>query len=172
MSKYNINGLICEFPACTTAQLTQYQPTPRTRLLAWVTPSSPVQNVAVISLLSAMYEIGALERPPYLIEEGRRMAYLLEYPNNSCMDNLTFWVRIFSGTKYTYLHPYAIARADMIHEADRTWEDIRYTKTRNGRRPLLDIERTHPEWGCSPLPLLPATDPYIANDTDPCKPRS
>lgn len=169
MSKYNINGLECNFPACSQAQLTEYKPTPRTRLLAWETPASATMNLAIVLQIQAMFEIGAIERPAYLVEEGRRMVYLLEYPNDACMDKVTFWVRVFTGTKYLYLHPYAKARAEMIKQADRDWEDLKYTKTRTGRRPILDIERTHPEWGCSPLPMMPEDCDYIANTADPCK---
>lgn len=169
MSKFLINGLTCEFPACTPGQLSQYQPTPRTRILGWEKLQSAQQNIAIILLLQSMYQIGALEREPYIIEEGRRMVYLLEYPNDYCMENVTFWVRVFCQTKWSYLHPYAKARADMIHDANRQWEDLKYTKTKSGHRPLLDFERTHPEWGCSPIPQMPDTDPYITNTTDPCK---
>lgn len=166
MSKFAINGLVCDFPACSVAQLHQYQPTPRTRLLAWkLLP--PTFNVTILMMLNSIAETGGMERPPYLIEEGQRYVYLLEYPSNSMMEAVTQWLGIFGGySNYIYKHPYREARAMAIQEADENWKDLVYAKTATGKRPLLDCERTHPELGAgAPLkiPTIPEEDPYLEN---------
>ena len=124
MATYNINGMECTFPSVPLGELQKYHPTPSTFLLAWARPADEVLQSTILFALSSAYVLGALARPPYLIETNdKRTIYLLEQPNKHLFEeHLTLFIG-YCGVAYTYACPYSIAvRAELLQGDERIKE--------------------------------------------------
>lgn len=161
MATITIAGHECNFPQIPHATLKNYEPTPRTWILAWKTPE-PVHQVMLTSLLHSAFAITALERPPYLVEDGQRTIYLLEYPNQAVLDNIERWLYWTCGINFYLKNPYRIAKAEDDIELNSHWDEYALTTTRKGKRPLLGKTPpshtvkpfdSHPDYGGSAITL-------------------
>lgn len=124
MSIFNICGRDCQFPRISFAVLQNYQPTPRTYLIAW-RGNEATLNIAMTSLLHAAFFIGGMERPPYLAEEGEGYhIYLLENPSQSILANLQWWLAALFPAHCQLTQPYKIERDKALLELDQLGKDI------------------------------------------------
>lgn len=124
MADYEINGRIISFPGITYQALKTYQPTPRTWILAWKAHEESCVNLAVNMLLHTMYTISAIERPPHIIDDTNgKLIYLLEHPNENCLEHITTWLRWTCGTNYYCKCPYREQLSSEIATIERETED-------------------------------------------------
>mgnify|MGYP003305429776 CR=1 FL=1 len=158
MASYNICGRECNFYSIPHGILSNYKPTPRTHILAWRCKNETL-NLTIIMLLNSAYVLGAIERPPFLVEDGERMVYLLEHPHPTVFDPIEKFVGWSCGTNCMYRCPYTYEKAKYICEGYRDWEDLIFTKTKMGTRPLLN----------NPNPKLPPIPDLYDQEHQPLK---
>lgn len=153
MAEINIAGHMCQFPNINRAILVNYGVTPRTYELAFKTPPSPA-SLMICTMLQTMYMIQALERQPFLVEDGQRTIYLLEHPNKSALETVEQWLGWLVGTRFYCKCPYRQAKNndDMAHA--EIWDSFAITKDGNGKRPFVGI---HPP--SKTLPPIPDAYP-------------
>lgn len=152
MAEINLCGHICVFPQVPHATLIQYGVTPRTTELAYKTPN-PTVNMMLTCMVQSMYLITALERAPFLVEDGARTIYLLEHPNKQVLETLASWLRWTVGTQFSIIEPYRIAKTIDDEEHTNCWDGLELVKDGNGKRPLVG---KHPPARTLPKPH----DPY------------
>lgn len=97
-----------------------------------------------------MYQITALERPPYFVEDDKRTIVLLEHPNKQVLETLERWLHWLVGNQYLIRCPYRIAKSDDDLQYSETWDALEIVKTKDGRRPMIG---THPPSRTLPKPV-------------------
>lgn len=137
MAYYNICGRACNFYKIPHGILTQYQPTPRTFIVAWKTPKDPLCNILLGAILQCAYIIEAMERPPFCVEDGERSVYLIEHPNTQVLETWQQWAHWTCGAAVLYTNPYRVAKGEAVQQMDKALDDLLYTRTANGKRLLL-----------------------------------
>lgn len=128
MAEININGQLCLFPSVPHAVLTSYNNglgvSPRTTILAWKR-AHPTHQVAFLSMLQSLHELGGVELPPYIVEDSTaRTIILLENPNKTMMQHVIDWIGSCVGLHYFYRCPYRDKLAEEIRHGDERIKDI------------------------------------------------
>lgn len=125
MAKIDICGIICSFPQVPIGTLESYGVTPRTHFLAYKIPSVPILAATISGLFAAAYEIGAMERPAFFVQdENGRAIVLLEHPSHTVLDNILSWLAWTVGTQTVSYCPYTKAVAELRVQADKQQKDI------------------------------------------------
>ena len=137
MATYNICGLECSFFNIPHGVLVNYQPTPRTYVMAWKC-QNPTLQLTLQMLLNSAYELQAIERPPYLVEDGERFVFLLENPHPTIFDVIERFAHWSCGASVIYRCPYKFQKGHEVEKYYRACDDLIFTKTKLGTRPLLN----------------------------------
>lgn len=125
MAKIEICGITCSFPQVPKGTLESYGVTPRTHYLAYKIPSVPILAATISGLFSAAYEIGAMERPAFFVQdEDGRAIVLLEHPSHTVLDNILSWLAWTVGTQTVSFCPYTKAVTELRDQADKQHKDI------------------------------------------------
>lgn len=136
MATYNICGLECNFFNIPHGILENYQPTPRTFVFAWKCENETMA-LTLIMLLNSAYELAAIERPPFLVEDGTRRVYLLEHPHPTIFDFIERFAHWACGASVVFRCPYRAKKGEEVERFYRACDDLIFTQTKLGTRPLL-----------------------------------
>lgn len=136
MATYNICGLECPFYNIPHGILANYHPTPRTFVIAWRC-TNPTLQLTLQMLLNSAYELQAIERPPFLVEDGERFVYLIEHPHPTIFEHIESWGHWACGASFLYTCPYRNKKFESVQKFYRDFDDLLFTPTKDGSRPLL-----------------------------------
>lgn len=136
MATYNICGLECGFFNIPHGVLETYHPTPRTFVIAWKCPN-PTLQLTLQMLLNSAYELQAIERPPFLVEDGGRFVYLIEHPHPTIFESIERWGHWACGASFVFVCPYREKKHVSVQRFYADWDDLIFTPTKSGTRPLL-----------------------------------
>lgn len=155
MATYNICGRECSFYNIPHGILENYQPTPRTYIMAWKCPNETL-NLTLIMLLNSAYELQAIERPPFLVEDGERRVYLLEHPHPSIFEVVERFAHWACGASVVFRCPYKVKKGEEVEKFYRAADDLVFVRTKLGTRPLLNHDNLRDNK--PPIPDLYDTD--------------
>lgn len=137
MASYIICGRECSFFNIPHGILENYKPTPRTYVFAWKCENETLR-LTLIMLLNSAYELQAIERPPFLVEDGERFVYLLEHPHPTIFEFIERFAHWACGASVVYRCPYRFQKGLEVEKYYRACDDLIFTKTKLGTRPLLN----------------------------------
>lgn len=113
MSKYQINGYECDFPAVPFDLLKAYEPSSRTYIIAG-RPLEPVGRLFMAAMIDEGIRVGALARVQQ-VENGERFVYLAAFCSQEWKDHFEFFLRIECGPdRWMVMCPYRVWLEDCI----------------------------------------------------------
>lgn len=137
MATYNICGLECPFFNIPHGVLENYKPTPRTYVFAFRCENETMR-ITLVMLLNSAWELQAIERPPFLVEDGERFVYLLENPHPTIFEFIERFAHWSCGAAVAYRCPYRFKKGLEVEKYYRASDDLIFTQTKLGTRPLLN----------------------------------
>lgn len=89
-------------------------------------------------LINSAWELQAIERPPFLVEDGERIVYLLENPHPTIFDVIERFAHWACGASVVFRCPYRFQKGIEVENYYRACDDLIFTQTKLGTRPLLN----------------------------------